>query len=99
MREVAEGIQTQGANEAIQYPISCDPAAVTITLVRVIDVASGLVVTTTVMPAGTASIADDGDTIVLPLLRNLTLHRMYRVDVRYSDGLNTIEPFFRVWCE
>ena len=99
MREVAEGIQIQGENEAIQYPISCDPAAVTVTLVRVIDVASGLVVTTTVMPTGTASIADDGDTIVLPIMRALTRAHMYRVEVRYSDGVNTIEPFFRVYCE
>lgn len=99
MREVAEGVQIQGENEAIQYPIACNPAAVSVALVRVIDVASGTNVTATVMPTGTATIADDGDTIVLPILRALTRARMYRVEVRYSDGINTIEPFFRVYCE
>ena len=97
-REILEGIQLQGEDEAIAYQVLCDPPAVSVVAVKVYDnTASGADVTAIVMPAGTASVA--AGNITLPLLQNLTVEHLYRVDVRYSDGTNTLEPYFYVRAE
>lgn len=96
-REVMEGVQTQGANEAIAYRVSCSPAAVSVLAVSVFDLTGMRTdVTATMMSSGSAAI--NGATITLPLLRNLREGRLYEVAVRYSDGVNVVEPFFRVLC-
>ena len=96
-REVTEGLQQQGADEAIQYTLTVAPTPTSVTDVTVYDVTGIPVdVTATVMPAGDAAV--DGAVITLPLLTGLTADHLYRVEVRYTDGTNVVEPFFRVLC-
>lgn len=97
-REVIEGQQPQGKDEAIAYHLLCDPPAVTVTAVKVYDETNASEdVTSTVMPAGDATA--DGGNIILPLLQSLTADHMYRVEVKYSDGTNTLEPYLLVKAE
>lgn len=97
-REVAEGQQPQGVDEAIAYQVLCDPAAVSVVGITVYDETNASAdVTATVMPSGTATVS--GGNIILPLLRDLTVGHLYRVEVAYSDGTNTIEPYFYVRAE
>lgn len=97
-REVIEGVQEQGADESIQYQLTVTPAPTSVTAVKVYDAwRDGSDVTATVMPAGTASI--NGAVITLPNLTALTEGGYYRVEVRYTDGVNVVEPFFRVRCK
>lgn len=97
-REVLEGQQPQGVDEAIAYQVLCDPAAVSAVAVTVTDETnSGDDVTATVLAAGSAVVG--GGNITLPLLQNLTAGHLYRVDVRYSDGVSTLEPYFYVRAE
>jgi len=96
-REVTEGLQQQGADEAIQYTLTVAPTPTDVTDVAVYDVTGIPVdVTATVMPTGDAAVA--GAVITLPLLTGLTADHLYRVAVRYTDGTNVVEPFFRVLC-
>jgi uncharacterized membrane protein len=96
MREVIEGLQTQGPNEAIIYRLTVTPAAVSVVSVSVTDLTTGTNVTATTMPAGTASVSDGS--IILPALTALTLGHLYEVGVLYSDGQSQIEPIIRVLC-
>lgn len=97
-REVLEGEQPQGVDEAIAYLVTCDPAAVSVAAVTVYDETNASAdVTSTVMPSGTATVS--GGNIILPLLQNMTVGHLYRVEVRYSDGTNTLEPYLYVRAE
>ena len=97
-REVLEGEQPQGVDEAIAYRVLCDPAAVSVEGVTVYDETNASEdVTATVMPAGMATVS--GGNIILPLLQDLTVGHLYRVEVAYSDGVNTIEPYVYVRAE
>jgi hypothetical protein len=96
MREVIEGLQTQGPNEEIAYRLTVDPVAVSVVSVTVTDRNTGADVTATVMPAGTASV--DNGAILLPVLKALTLGHLYEVAPLYSDGQSKIEPLIRVLC-
>lgn len=95
-REVAEGQLGQGADEQIRYKIAANPAPVTVGAVTVIDEITGENVTTAVT-TGQPSLQDGY--ILMPILRSLEVGHLYRVEVQYSDGFNTLEPFFRVWGE
>lgn len=96
-REVTEGLQQQGADESIQYALTVSPAPTEVSDVKVYDVTGIPVdVTATVMPTGAAAAV--GAVITLPLLTALTVDHLYRVEVRYTDGVNVVEPFFRVLC-
>ncbi len=89
------GPGAQGVDEIIAYQVQCTPAASVVVSVKVYDTTDGDTdVTATVMPAGTATVS--GGNITLPLLRDLEARHVYRVEVRYSDGTNTLEPFFMV---
>lgn len=97
-REVLEGEQPQGEDEAISYHVLCDPAAVEALAVKVYDETNGGEdVTAATLTAGTATVS--GGNIILPLLQNLSAGHLYRVEVRYSDGTNTLEPYFQVRAE
>lgn len=97
-REVIEGTQIQGVDESVRYTVAVDPAPVSILAVTVHDVsAEGADVTLTTMPSGTASFA--GAVITLPNLLGLTVRHQYRVEVQYTDGINVLEPYFRVNCD
>ncbi len=97
-REVIEGIQKQGANEAIRWVIDCSPAPVSVVAVVIEDVTTGTAVDVSgTVLSGSAVVA--GSEITLPLLAGLTAGRRYMVRVRYSDGVNTVEPWFRILAE
>lgn len=96
MREVIEGLQTQGPTEEIVYRLTVTPAAVSVVSVTVVDQTSGADVTSTVMPAGSATV--DNGALVLPTLKALTLGHVYHVAALYSDGTSKIEPIVRVLC-
>lgn len=97
-REAIEGVQRQGANEAIRWVVDCQPTPLSVVAVTVEDVTAtpAVDVSGTVL-SGSAVIA--GDAVTLPLLSGLTAGRRYVVRVRYSDGVNTVEPYFRIEAE
>ena len=95
-REVTEGLLRQGVDEQVRYTIAATPTPVTVGTVTVTDETTGTDVTETVAP-GEASL--QAGAILLPVLKELTAGHLYRVEVQYSDGFSTLEPFFRVWGE
>lgn len=97
-REVLEGQQAQGKDESIQYTMTVSPAPASIIGVYVFDAeALDTDIKATHMPSGAVSFV--GSIITFPLLTALVLDHLYRVEVRYSDGTNTIEPYFMVYCD
>jgi len=85
IREVAEGVQVQGVDEAVTYSITTtnwasSPSGASVT---VTDVDAGTDVTADVA-SGSISIA--GDIITLPEISGLTADTLYRVDVQFSAG-------------
>lgn len=97
MREVIEGLQTQGPTEEIVYRLTVTPPAVSVVGVTVTDRNTGTDVTSTVMPSGSATVS--GGAIVLAPLKALTLGHLYEVAALYSDGESKIEPLVRVLCQ
>lgn len=96
-REVLEGRIEQGKDESIRYRITVDPAATSVISVQVFDVAAlDTNIAATVMPDGNPTIS--GDEITLANLTGLTIDHTYRVEVRYTDGVNILEPWFGVVC-
>ena len=92
-RRVLEGTQTQGQDEAIQYRLNCTPPAASVIAVTVWDETTVEDVTGDVT-TGTATVSSGA--VLLPVLHSLTARHVYRVEVRYSDGTNTLEPYFVV---
>lgn len=99
VREVAEGVQIQGADEAVTYSITTtnwasspsDPA------VTVKDVDAGTDVTDDVT-SGSASVA--GDIITLPEISGLTARTLYRVELQFTAGeFNPAECYFYIRAE
>lgn len=96
-REVIEGVQEQGASEAIRWTVECTPTPLAVLAVTVEDVtATPAVDVSATTLTGSAVIVSS--TITLPLLGSLVADRRYIVRVRYSDGVNTVEPYFRIQC-
>lgn len=95
------GVQYQGVDESIAYELDMTnwTTAPTGPTVKVYDESNGAAdVTATVMPAGAATVS--GATITLPLLTALTLHHVYRVEVKFTGpGSNTPEAWFEVIAE
>lgn len=83
----------QGVDESIRYEIDATPAPVSVVAVTVFDETDGADVSASVL-SGTAVIQDGR--LVLPLLSGLEERHTYRVEVRYSDGVSTLEPWFAV---
>lgn len=97
-RQVIEGVQLQGVDEVIVYAITATPVPDAVTQVKVYDESQNyLDVTTTVMPSGSASV--DEAVITLPALKLLTEKHLYRVEVLYTSGGSTLEPYFYVKAE
>lgn len=95
-REVIEGVQEQGADESVRYTVTVDPEPSSITAVKVYSLPALTDVTATVMPSGTAS--NVGGVITLPNITALTESVAYRVEIKYTDGTNTLEPYFIIQC-
>jgi len=99
-REVVEGTQKQGEDETIIYSITTTPwggTPVSPSAVVKDTTASNRVVTSTVMPSGSASVA--GDIITLPALKSLTAGHDYRVEVKWTYSGNVFECYFTVEAE
>lgn len=99
-REVAEGIQTQGADEEITYTIDTTNWGVTAPTspsMVVKAVSTGADVTSSVT-SGSMSIS--GSVITLKPISNLSVGEGYRVEVQFTGGGYTPgEPFFIIKCE
>ena len=101
VREVIQGLQEIGEDESIQYTLTVSPAPAggSTPAITILDEDGWENVTATAAPAGSAVVS--GATIPLPLIQGsgLTRNHVYRVQVRYTDGLNTLEPYFRMECK
>lgn len=99
-RAVNEGRQLQGVDEKITYTITTTPWGTSPSSVVVVakDVTNAnVVVTSTVFPSGAASVS--GDVITLAPLLTLTSGHLYRIEVKFTSGVNIFETFFEVQAE
>lgn len=100
IREVREGPQPQGVDEAITYSLNTvnwggSPTSPTMKVYSLIDGAYADV-TATVAPVGSPTVTDD--VIALPEIRSLVDGVTYRVEVKFSvDGGAPVEAYF--WIE
>lgn len=99
IREVVEGRQTQGADETIVYTLDTtnvggSPSVSAVVVWRESDSTD---VTATVMPSGSHSV--NGAVITLKPLTALTVGETYRVEVKFTSAGNTLEHYFRVYCD
>lgn len=99
IREVVEGRQTQGADETIVYTLDTtdvggSPSVSAVVVWRESDATD---VTSTTMPSGSHSV--NGDVITLKALTALTAGQVYRVEVKFTSAGNTLEHYFRVYCD
>jgi hypothetical protein len=90
----------QGTDESIAYSITttlwgANPTNVS---VKAYDVTGGTRtdVTSTVL-SGNATVI--GDVITLPALTGLTAGKGYRVEVKFTSGGNTFEPYLEIQAE
>lgn len=98
IREVAEGLQYQGADEIIIYTVDVtnvgsSPSSVVVKVYDETD--SNTDVTTTVMPTNSPSV--NANIISLSALKLLTAGHAYRVEVKFVVSGNTLEHYFRVY--
>ena len=99
-REVKEGVQLQGADEIIAYELTTTPWGTSPTSVAVTlwDITSAAwVEKTTTMLSGSASVA--GDVITTPLVTGLTAGNIYRLEVKFTTGGNTLEAYAVIQAE
>jgi hypothetical protein len=101
IREVAEGVMPQGADETVTYTITTtnwgsSPTSPSMVVKRDSD---GTVVTSTIAPTG--SISTSGDVLTLIPLTAMTAGERYRIEVKFTiTGAGApFECFFYVDCE
>jgi len=99
IREVIEGKQVQGADETITYSLDTTNVGGTPSVSGVVvwKESTATDVTATVMPSGSHSVASN--VITLKPLTALTAGQSYRVEVKFTSAGNTLEHFFRVYCD
>jgi len=100
-REVKQGQLRQGVDELIARTIDTtawSSSAPTVTGIVAYDITDGARtdVSATVL-VGSSSVL--GNVITLPLLWALTNGRTYRVEVKFTSGGNTFEPYMIVKAE
>lgn len=99
-REVKEGVQLQGKDEIIAYtltttPWGSSPASVVVTLWDITSATWTDV--TSAMLSGAASV--QGDVITTPLVTGLTAGNIYRLEVKFATGGNTLEAYAVIQAE
>lgn len=97
-RELPESPKHQRQRDVVVYEVDVVVygGSPTVSGIQVTDMRTNLVVTTTVMPSGSASIASG--IISLPPIRNLTSDRSYLVELLVTVGPNTFDLSFRIIC-
>lgn len=95
------GQKQQGVDEQIAYSVTTtnigsSPTSPSVKVYQV-DGTTYTDVTSTVMPAGSATVS--GDDILLPVLKSLTAGYLYRVEVKFSIGSAVYEVWFEVLAE
>ena len=99
VREIAQGKKRQGENESLAYKITTTNWASSpsdpVVGAFLYPLLSG--VTSDVFPINTPTC--NGDIITLSPLKNLAIGNTYRIEVRFTSGVNTWECYFRVQCD
>lgn len=98
--EIVEGMQYQGIEEQIAYTLTTtnwgsSPSSVTVKVFTVVG-STYTDVTATVMPTGSASVVDD--VITLPVLKDLTLDMLYRIEIKFTCSGNVFEAHAYVFA-
>jgi hypothetical protein len=100
IREAAEGIQEQGADEELIYTITTTNWGTPTTgapAIKSYDEFADADSTTTVFSSTSANVS--GDVITLPALADLTVGHKYRIEVKFTDtDGNVWKPKFYVRC-
>lgn len=99
-REVVEGAQLQGVDEKITYSLTTTPwgsSPASITVVAKDLTSDSADVTSAVFPAGSASAS--GDVITLAPLTALVAGHRYRIEIKFTSGVNIFEAYFEVQAE
>lgn len=95
--EVAEGLQTQSTAESIVWAIDTSARGTpTSPVVATVKNSAGTNVKSTVMPAGSPTVA--ANIISLPSLTLLTAGQRYEIRVTYTISGNTQETIINVDC-
>ena len=98
--DVLEGTRYQGKNESCAYKITTTPwgSVPTSPSATAFDTTSGVEqnVTTTVFPTNTPTVA--GDIITLSVLTALAVSHIYRIEVKFTIGVNIFSCYFTVRC-
>ena len=103
VREILEGQQVQGTTEEITYTLTFPaswgtPSDPTVIVYSVNETTAALTnVTSTVMPAGSASVASQ--IVTLPEMKSLTDGVLYRVVVTITSGANVFTAKAHVRAE
>ncbi len=97
-RELPESPMIQGQREIVIYEIDVTLYGGTPSVggIQITDMKTNLVVTSTVMPSGSATVVSG--IVSLPPIRNLVSNRSYLVEMLVTVGSNTFDPFFRIEC-
>ena len=99
-REVKEGPQPQGTDEKIPYTITTTPWGSSPTLVGVVayDVTDGsrLDVSSQVLSGAGSAL---GDVVTTPIVQSLVVNHIYRIEVKFTAGGVTFEPYFIIKAE
>lgn len=96
-REIVEGVQAQGEDEAVVYSVDWAAVGVPSSPVVAVKTSTGADVTATVMPVNAPTVS--GTVVTLSPLRSLMAGVLYRVEVRCSVGANTLETYFYVQAQ
>ncbi len=101
IREVRQGLLTQGVNEQIAYTLTTTPwgSSPTSACVAVYDVVPGdthLDVSASCL-LGVPTV--NGDIITLPVLRSLTRGHIYQLQIKFVVSNNILEAFAMIQAE
>ena len=99
IREVLDGIQTQGTAESIFYSVDTAPWGGTPSSPShdVFDEEDLTTSLKTTLMSGTPTVSSDD--ILLPALHSLTAGIIYRVFITFTSAGNTLQGYFRVEAE
>jgi len=101
VREIKESLREQGTEEEITYTLTVPttwgtPTGTPTVAVYSYDGAAYTDVTSTVVPAGSASIASQ--VITLPEIKLLTVDTLYRVEVKFSTSEGDVKEAY-AWLD